>query len=297
MATALARSTDTEALALRLRRHVVRMCNAGGSSHVGSCLSIADVVAVLYGEVLQLDPARPRWPGRDRFILSKGHAGACIYAALAERGFFPVEELATHYRNGSKLSGHVSSKGVPGVEVSTGSLGHGLGIGAGMAFQLRRLGGTQRTFVLLSDGECDEGSVWEAALFAAHQRLGRLCAIVDCNGLQSLGPVSETIGLEPFGAKWRAFGWRVLRIDGHNHDGACATRWLLVPTTARCASSPRPPRARACRSWRTGCCGTTARRPARNSPPLCASSAIRAAPMREAVRQGADRAGGRGSRR
>lgn len=218
MATALARAADTEALALRLRRHAVRMCNAGGSSHVGSCLSIADVVAVLYGEVLRLDPTRPDWPGRDRFILSKGHAGACVYAALAERGFFPVEELATHCRNGSRLSGHVSHKGVPGVEVSTGSLGHGLGIGAGMAFQLRRLGGAQRTFVLLSDGECDEGSVWEAALFAAHQRLGHLCAIVDCNGLQSLGPVCETIGLEPFGAKWRAFGWRVLRIDGHDHD-------------------------------------------------------------------------------
>ena len=218
MATALAPTMDTVDLALRLRRHVVRMCHAGGSSHVGSCLSIADVVAVLYGEVLRLDPARPGWPGRDRFILSKGHAGACVYAALAERGFFPGEELATHCRNGSRLSGHVSHKGVAGVEVSTGSLGHGLGIGAGMAFQLRRLGGTQRTFVLLSDGECDEGSVWEAALFAAQQRLGRLCAIVDCNGLQSLGPTSDAIGLEPFGAKWRAFGWRVLRIDGHDHD-------------------------------------------------------------------------------
>jgi transketolase len=208
---------DTQALALRLRRHVVRMCNRGGSSHVGSCLSIADIVAVLFGEVLRLDPTRPRVPERDRFILSKGHAGACIYAALAERGFFPVSDLATHYRNGSSLSGHVSSKGVPGVELSTGSLGHGLGIGAGIATQLRRLGGSQRTVVLMSDGECDEGSVWEAALFAAHHRLGGLCAIIDYNRLQSLGPVAETIALEPFGAKWRSFGWRVIRLDGHDH--------------------------------------------------------------------------------
>jgi transketolase len=223
MATAVV-AEDTQALALRLRRHVVRMCNRGGSSHVGSCLSIADIVAVLFGDVLRLDPSRPRAPERDRFILSKGHAGACIYAALAERGFFLVSELADHYRNGSKLSGHVSSKGVPGVEISTGSLGHGLGIGAGIALQLRRLGGIQRTFVLMSDGECDEGSVWEAALFAAHHRLGRLCAIVDFNKLQSLAPVAETIALEPFGAKWRSFGWRVVRVNGHDH--AALTRAL-----------------------------------------------------------------------
>ena len=209
---------DTEALALRLRRHVVRMCSRGGSSHVGSGLSIADIVALLYGEVLRIDPSNPQWPGRDRFILSKGHAGACIYAALAERGFFDVAELDRHYQNGSQLSGHVSHKQVPGVEVSTGSLGHGLGIGAGMAFNLRRTGGSQRVFVVLSDGECDEGSVWEAAMFAGHHRLANLCAIVDYNKLQSLGRVSDTVNLEPFGAKWRAFGWHALRVDGHDHD-------------------------------------------------------------------------------
>lgn len=208
----------TEELALRLRRHVVRMCNQGGSSHVGSALSMADIIAVLYGEVLEIDPSRPDWPGRDRFILSKGHAGACVYAALAERGFFPVADLDHHYRNGSYLSGHVSHKNVPGVELSTGSLGHGLGIGAGMAFQLRRAGGEQRVFVVLSDGECDEGSVWEAALFAAHHRLGRLVAIIDHNKLQSIGPVSEALDLEPFADKWRAFGWDVARVDGHDHQ-------------------------------------------------------------------------------
>ncbi len=209
---------DTRKLALRLRRHVLRMCNLGGSSHVGSCLSIADITAVLYGTVLQHDPARPDWRDRDRFILSKGHAAACIYAVLAERGFFPTATLDDYYRNGSRLSGHVSASGVPGVEFSTGSLGHGLGVGAGMAFQLRRLGGQQRTFVLLGDGECDEGSVWEAALFAAHHKLGRLCAIVDYNKLQSLGPVADTIVLEPFDAKWASFGWRVLHVNGHDHD-------------------------------------------------------------------------------
>lgn len=209
--------TATEELALRLRRHVVQMCSRGGSSHVGSGLSIADIVAVLYGDVLRIDPARPEWPDRDRFILSKGHAGACIYAALAERGFFDPRDLDHHYRNGSRFSGHVSHKGVPGVELSTGSLGHGLGVGAGMAFNLRRMDGTQRVYVLLSDGECDEGSTWEAAMFAAHHSLGNLIAIIDYNKLQSLGRISDTISLEPFTAKWRAFGWDALRVDGHDH--------------------------------------------------------------------------------
>ena len=218
---------STEALALALRRHAVRMCGRGGSSHVGSCLSIADIVATLYGEVLRVDPGDPGWPERDRFILSKGHAGACIYAALAERGFFPVDHLERHYRNGSNLSGHVSHKGVPGVEFSTGSLGHGLGVGAGMAMQLRRSGGDQRVFVLMSDGECDEGSNWEAILFAGHQRLANLCAIVDNNKLQSLGPVSETIALEPFANKWRMFGWAVHRIDGHDH-GALRSAFVAL---------------------------------------------------------------------
>ena len=218
MKAAVRALSTTEELALALRRHVVRMCGSGGSSHVGSGLSMADIIAVLYGEVLRVDPADPTWPGRDRFILSKGHAGACVYAALAERGFFPIEMLDQHYRNGSRLSGHVSHKGVPGVEVSTGSLGHGLGIGAGMAMQLRRTGGRQRVYVVLSDGECDEGSTWEAALFAAHHGLASICAVVDYNKLQSLGPVSETLGLEPFALKWRAFGWTALQVDGHDHQ-------------------------------------------------------------------------------
>jgi transketolase len=223
----------TEELALRLRRRVVRMCGEGGSSHVGSNLSMADIIAVLYGEVLRVDPADPAWPGRDRFILSKGHAGACVYAVLAERGFFDPSVLDQHYRNGSRLCGHVSHKQVPGVELSTGSLGHGLGVGAGMAMQLRRLGGRQRVYVVLSDGECDEGSVWEAALFAAHQRLSGLCAVVDYNKLQSLASVTETLELEPFVQKWRAFGWTALRVDGHDHDA-------LRLAFAEAAQNPRP---------------------------------------------------------
>ena len=223
----------TEALALKLRRHVVTMCNRGGSSHVACGLSIADILAVLYGGVLRIDPANPAWAERDRFILSKGHAGACVYAALAERGFLSAADLDRHYRNGSNRSGHVSHKDVPGVELSTGSLGHGLGVGAGMAMQLRRMGGTQRVYVLLSDGECDEGSNWEAILFAAHHKLSNLCAIVDYNKLQSLARIDETIGLEPFADKWRAFGWGVARVDGHDHT-------LLRSAFAACEETDRP---------------------------------------------------------
>ena len=192
------------------------MTSAGGSSHIGSCLSIADILAVLYGRVLHVDPGQPRHPGRDRFILSKGHAGAAVYATLAECGFMPVAKLATHYQDGSDLSGHVSHKGIPGVELSTGSLGHGLGVGTGMALAAAQAGQTHRVIVLLSDGECDEGSNWEAILFAAHHRLHNLCAIVDYNKIQLDGFTKDILDLEPFAGKWRAFGWHVLDIDGHD---------------------------------------------------------------------------------
>lgn len=193
------------------------MTSRGGSAHVGAALSIVDILAVLYGEVLNVDAKQPRLADRDRFILSKGHAGAAVYATLAECGFFPVEKLATHYQNGSDLSGHVSHKGVPGVELSTGSLGHGLPVGTGMAYSARLRGQTHRVFVLLGDGECDEGSNWEAMLFAAHHRLDNMVAIVDFNKIQSLASVSETLALEPFADKWRSFGWTVLEADGHDH--------------------------------------------------------------------------------
>jgi transketolase len=221
--------TDSRALALEIRRHAVRMANVGGSSHVGSVLSCADALAVLYSGVMRVDPARPDWPDRDRFILSKGHAGSGIYAVLALRGFIDPAALTSHYQDGSVLSGHVSHKGIAGVEVSTGSLGHGLSIGAGMAYAAKLQGRAWRTFVMMSDGECDEGSVWEAALFAAHHGLGSLLTVIDYNKMQSLAPVAETLALEPFADKWRAFGWEVSQIDGHDHD---ALRAALAPVPA-----------------------------------------------------------------
>lgn len=208
---------DTQALALAIRRHAVDMTHRGRSSHVGSVMSMADIIAVLYGSVLRVRPEEPGWADRDRFILSKGHAGAGVYAALAERGFFSTERLKTHYQDGSTLSGHVSHKGVPGVELSTGSLGHGLSVAAGMAYAAKLARAPWRSYCVLSDGECDEGSIWEAAMFASHHKLDNLVAVVDHNKIQSLLPCSETLGLEPFPDKWRSFGWRVEESDGHDH--------------------------------------------------------------------------------
>ncbi|HUS34777.1 MAG TPA: transketolase [Verrucomicrobiae bacterium] len=204
-------------LARRIRIHVLRMTNRGGSSHVGAAFSMTDIVAVLYGAVLNVDPKRPNDPERDRFILSKGHAGVAVYAALAERGFLQIDKLMNHCQDGSDFSGHVSHKGIAGVELSTGSLGHGLPVAAGMAFAGKRAGTKHRVFVLMSDGECDEGSNWEAILFAPHHRLDNLVAIIDYNKIQSLAPVAETLGLEPFAEKWRTFGWDVREVDGHDH--------------------------------------------------------------------------------
>jgi transketolase len=208
---------DSTHLATRIRIDALRMTSMAGSSHIGSVFSIADILAVLYGEVMAVRPSEPRWSERDRFILSKGHAGAGVYAALAETGFFPIEKLATYCQDGSEFNGHVSHKGVPGVELSTGSLGHGLSIGAGMAYSAKLDGAGYRTFVLLSDGECDEGMVWEAAMFAAHHRLNALTAIIDFNKIQSLDTVEKTLALEPFAGKWSSFGWIVQEVDGHNH--------------------------------------------------------------------------------
>jgi len=205
----------TTSLALAIRRHAVRMTNLGNSSHVGAVLSIADILAVLYGRVLRKRPAEPKWPERDRFILSKGHAGAGVYAILADTGYFDPTLLTTHYQDGSKLSGHVSHA-VPGVEFSTGSLVHGLSVGAGMAYISKMEATNYRTFVLLGDGECDEGSVWEAALFAAHHQLSNLIVIIDFNKIQSLGSLEETLRLEPFADKWRSFGFTVKEVNGHS---------------------------------------------------------------------------------
>jgi transketolase len=209
---------DIEQLALKIRKNAVNMTSAGGSSHIGSILSIADVLAALYGSVMNYRADEPKWRGRDRFILSKGHAGAGVYAALAESGFMPVEKLRTHYQDGSDLSGHVSHKGIPGVEFSTGSLGHGLPVATGMALAAKINRDKHNIYVLMSDGECDEGSNWEAALFAPHHKLDNLVVIIDRNKLQSIHSTEDTLSLEPFVDKWQAFGWNVVDVDGHDHQ-------------------------------------------------------------------------------
>ena len=214
-------------LARRIRTHALRMTSRGGGAHIGAIFSCADILASLYGGILSVDPSAPKCATRDRFVLSKGHAGAGLYAALAERGFFPVEKLLTHYQDGSDLCGHVSHA-LPGVDVSTGSLGHGLSIAAGMAYSAMLRSASHRVFCLLSDGECDEGSTWEAALFAAHHGLSNLVAIVDYNRIQGIAPVCEVLELEPFADKWTAFGWAVREVDGHDQEALC-TAFGAVP--------------------------------------------------------------------
>jgi transketolase len=214
--------TDSVALARTIRAHALRMVHRAGASHVGSCLSVADIVAVLYARVLRVDPARPDDPGRDRFILSKGHAAAVVYATLAEGGFFPRSWLETYAQDGSHLAGHLTRTGVPGVDVSTGSLGHGLALGSGMALAARADRRSTRVHVVLSDGECDEGSTWEAALFAPHHHLDNLVAVVDYNKIQSFGSVRDVLDLEPLAEKWRACGWNTLETSGHDHAALLA---------------------------------------------------------------------------
>ncbi|HED17148.1 MAG TPA: transketolase [Gammaproteobacteria bacterium] len=205
-------------LARKVRLHAVRMVNKGGSSHIGSVLSIADILAVLYNNILSFRPNDTKWDKRDRFILSKGHAGAGVYAVLAESGFFRTDKLLEHYQDGSVFSGHVSHRGVPGVELSTGSLGHGLPVGAGMAYAAKIDNKNHRVFVLMSDGELNEGSNWEALMFSAHHKLNNLVAIIDRNHLQSMKSTEETLALEPLADKFKSFGWHVSVIDGHDHD-------------------------------------------------------------------------------
>lgn len=208
---------ETVSLANRTRRHVLSMVHKARASHVGSCFSIADIVAVLYGRVLKLDATDHKYASRDRFLLSKGHAAAIIYATLAEIGFIDPNELEKYGSDGSLLMTHVNHK-IPGVEFSTGSLGHGLPFGVGKALAAKRLSLSWRTFVLLSDGEMDEGSNWEALLFASHHQLDNLVAIIDYNKLQSLTTIAKTLALEPLASKLEAFGWSVIEVDGHNHQ-------------------------------------------------------------------------------
>ena len=202
-------------LAYRIRRHCIEMTSRANASHIGSSLSMADMLAVLYAKVLRFDPAQPHWEQRDRFLLSKGHGCAALYAVLAECGFFPMTDLETFCQNGSPYAGHTMHN-IPGVELSSGSLGHGLPVATGIALAAKRDGHAHHVFCMLSDGECDEGSVWEAALFAPHHKLDNLVVLVDYNKIQSLGRVEDVINLDPLAEKWRAFGWGTREINGHD---------------------------------------------------------------------------------
>ena len=207
---------DSRELARRMRIQSLQMVHRAKASHIGSALSICDIVAVLYGQVMKLNPAEPLADIRDRFILSKGHACVAVYAALAETAFFPREDLLNYGQDHSVLMNHISHK-VAGVEFSTGSLGHGLPFGTGKALAAKRMKQNWRTFVLLSDGELGEGSNWEAMMFAGHHQLDNLVTIIDYNKLQSLTTVEKTLRVEPLADKARAFGWAVREVDGHDH--------------------------------------------------------------------------------
>lgn len=209
---------DTLQLAWRIRRHAIEMVHQAHASHIGGVLSVADIVAVLFGSIAKLDNEFPTWPDRDRIVLSKGHNGIAIYAALAESGFFPVELLDTYGKDGSPLSCHVSHMNVPGVEISTGSLGHGVCIACGMALNAKIRKKNYRTFAIVGDGECNEGAVWETAMLAAQKCLSNFTIIVDCNGLQAMGDCADVINMEPLADKWNAFGFHVIEVDGHDHD-------------------------------------------------------------------------------
>lgn len=200
-----------------LRQDIITMLAEAGSGHTGGSLSAADLVAALYFWALNIDPDKPDWAERDRFVLSKGHAAPVLYAALAERGFFPREWLATLRKLGSPLQGHPDRLKVPGVEASTGSLGQGISWAVGMALAGKMDQRDYRVYALLGDGELEEGMVWEALMAAAHYRLDNLVAFVDYNGLQIDGPISEVMSPEPIADKFRAFGWRVFEINGHQH--------------------------------------------------------------------------------
>jgi len=207
---------ELERKANGLRCDVVKMCYHAGSGHPGGSLSAADMVAALYFHFLRLDPGNPKWEDRDRFIMSKGHACPVLYAALCRRGFFPEEVLWTLRRFGSPLQGHPDMKSTPGLDMTSGSLGNGLSIGVGMALGGRIAGKDFRVYVMLGDGELQEGLVWEGAMAASHFRLDRLTALVDYNKLQIDGENREVMNLEPLVGKWQQFGWHTIEIDGND---------------------------------------------------------------------------------
>ena len=211
-----ASAAELEATAKKIRRHIITMTGQAGSGHPGGSLSAVEIVTTLYFKVMRHKPIDPQWPDRDRFILSKGHAAPLLYATLAECGYIPVSELSTLRRIDSFLQGHTDRTITPGVEMSAGALGQGLSFALGVALAGRLNAQDHRVYVLLGDGECDEGQVWEAAMASAHFKADNLVAIVDNNGQQIDGWNRDVMNLEPFPAKWQAFGWQVIEVDGHS---------------------------------------------------------------------------------
>ncbi len=207
---------DPESIAKRLRRDIVTMIAKAGSGHPGGSLSAVEIITALYGKILRHKPADPNWEDRDRFILSKGHAAPVLYSVLAECGYFPKSELMTLRQLDSHLQGHADRTSTPGVEMSSGSLGQGLSFAVGVALSGRLNAQSYRVYALLSDGECDEGQTWEAAMAAAHYKVDNLTAIVDNNGIQLSGFNQDIMNIEPLAKKWDAFGWHVIEVDGHD---------------------------------------------------------------------------------
>ena len=204
--------------AKEIRKSIVSMITEAKSGHPGGSLSATDILTALYFSEMNIDPANPKMEGRDRFVLSKGQAAPAIYATLAEKGYFSKDELMTLRKFGSRLQGHPDMKKLPGIEISTGSLGQGLSVANGMALNAKMFNENYRTYVILGDGEIQEGQIWEAAMTAAHYKLDNLCAFLDNNNLQIDGNVSEIMGVEPLDKKWEAFGWNVIKIDGHDFE-------------------------------------------------------------------------------
>ena len=209
---------NLESTATNIRKSIVTMICEAKSGHPGGSLSATDILTALYFAEMNIDPANPKMENRDRFVLSKGHAAPALYATLAERGYFDKEGLKTLRQYGSIFQGHPDMKKVPGVEISTGSLGQGLSVANGMALNAKISGLSYRTYIILGDGELQEGQVWEAAMTAAHYKLDNVCAFLDFNNLQIDGNVDKVMGIEPVDAKWEAFGWNVIKIDGHNME-------------------------------------------------------------------------------
>ena len=194
-----------------IRQSILDMIYTTRASHIGSCFSVVDILNILYARILDVDAKFPKKPDRDFLIMSKGHAAAALYSTLAYYDFIPIQELTDYCKNGGRLAGHITAN-VPGIELSTGALGHGLSVGCGIAFASKK-----KVYIILSDGECDEGSIWEAVLFAPHHYLKNLTVIIDYNKIQSFGLIDEVLNLEPFANKWRSFNWEVLEVDGHNY--------------------------------------------------------------------------------